>query len=82
MDTSVYMRLCGEMNHNINPVSRYRLNKSGVTNITSHKTIPGMAFKFPEVFRVPGVSQLVEIDYGAIGVLLEIKTDKVTTYKP
>ncbi|MNG13513.1 hypothetical protein D3C84_971980 [compost metagenome] len=59
------------------------LDQGTVTDIALHEYMPGIARQAAEVIQVAGIGQLVQIDYGFIGmsepVQYEIRPDEACT---
>src|SRR5882762_4496075 len=80
VDTSVNVRLCGEMNHSITTAHRC-FHCSRVTNVAFHKFIIGMVCHRFKICEISRVRELVIVDDRKVLALLKGISDKVGANK-
>ena len=73
------MGLCGKMHDHIGLGHQRRYNGK-IDNITPNPPVMGIVFKLLEVFRIPGISLLVQIGYFPWSLFQDIP-NKIGAYK-
>ena len=62
-DTSVHMALGGKMHYRIRfTVAKNLLHRRRIADIATNKRVTRITLDFPQILKIAGVSQLVEID--------------------
>ena len=65
LDRAVHVRLRSEVDHGARPVKFEEfIDQGGVSDISPHEDVPRIAFQLRQILRVPGVSQLIQINNG------------------
>ncbi len=70
------MSLGSEVEHHVH-LRHELVHQLGVADVAPHEAVAGVAFHVPQVGRVAGVGELVQVDHPAAGVTLKQVEDEV-----